>query len=222
MNTKNENMVLFKAIQDFQNGDGNKMIDIYERTKKYAYQLICQYVSGFKSQNIYTGDVYVLAEDIMQELYLCFFQNIAKFKNDNPKSIYKWISVVSYRMVLAVINKNKMEVLAFEKDEDFREDDTISVVEYDRTLLPEYALEDKELQKVVMEFIKTIPAVQAQTILLHFVGGLKYREIAEEMKVSLITVKTRIKKATDSLAQMINAYEGLTIVNSFMYNIFNN
>ena len=63
---------------------------------------------------------------------------------------------------------------------------------------------------MILDFINELPEAQAQTILLHFQGGMKYQEIADEMGVSLITVKTRMKKAKDSLEEIITKYEKKT------------
>ena len=213
-----EDQALFEAIEAYRNGHQEKATVIYEKTKKYTFNILHKEVERFKSQSILTGDAISITEDVMQDLYIDFFKNIAKFRNEDPRSIYKWISIVSHRMVLAYVDKNKMEVLQFEKDEDYREENDIwdsaeindSDMESDHEMLPEAALEDKEFRQIIMDFIQSLPEAQAQTILLHFRGGMKYQEIADEMGVSLITVKTRMKKAKDSLEEIINNYEKKT------------
>lgn len=60
------------------------------------------------------------------------------------------------------------------------------------------------------KFIERLPEAQAQTIFYHIYGGMKYQEIADTMGVSLITVKTRMRKAKDSLKVMIAEYEQKT------------
>lgn len=217
-NFQEEDQILFEAIEAYRNGDGGKATFIYESTKKYTYKIVHQEVERFKSQSILTGDAISITEDVMQDLYLNFFNNIAKFRNEDPRSIFKWISIVSHRMLLDYVDKNKMEVLQFEKDEDYREDNDIwdsseisdADLESSHELLPEAALEDKEFQQLILDFIQSLPEVQAQTVLLHFRGGMKYQEIADEMGVSLITVKTRMKKAKDSLEEIITKYEKKT------------
>lgn len=213
-----EDQALFEAIEAYRNGDGDKATVIYESTKKYTFQILHKEVERYKSQSMLTGDAISITEDVMQDLYLNFFNNIAKFRNEDPKSIFKWISVVAHRMLLDYVDKNKMEVLQFEKDDDFREENDIwdtseindSDMESHHELLPEAALEDKEFQQLILDFVQSLPEAQAQTVLLHFRGGMKYQEIADEMGVSLITVKTRMKKAKDSLEEIITKYEKKT------------
>lgn len=212
---ENEDLALFQAIKEFQEGNEEKATFIYEKTKKYTYRMIYQHVSRFKSQGIVSGDEISVAEDVMQELYIDFFKNIAKFRNEDPKSFYKWISIVSNRMVLKYVDKNKMEVLQYEQKEDFKEDRDIwdstemndDDLEGNREIIPEAALEDKEFQKLIMDFVQSLPEVQAQTVIYHFYSGMKYQEIADEMGVSLVTVKTRMKKAQDSLKEIVSNYE---------------
>ena len=215
---QDEDQILFEAIEAYRNGSEDKATDIYESTKKYTYKIVHQEVVRFKSLSVLAGDEVSITEDVMQDLYLNFFNNIAKFRNEDPRSIFKWITIVSHRMILDYVDKNKMEVLQFEKDGDFREENDIwdsseindSDMESNHELLPEEALEDKEFQQLILGFIQSLPEAQAQTVLLHFRGGLKYQEIADEMGVSLITVKTRMKKAKDSLEEIINMYEKKT------------
>ena len=217
-NFQNEDIALFEAIKEFQQGNEEKATYIYENTKKYTYRMIYQNVSRFKSQSVLTGDEGSIAEDVMQELYLDFFKNISKFRNEDPKSFYKWISVVSNRMVFKYVDKNKMEVLQCGQNEDFREDNDIwdatemndDDLERNHETLPEAALEDKEFQKLIMDFVQSLPEVQAQTVIYHFYSGMKYQEIADEMGVALITVKTRMKKAQESLKEIVTKYEKKT------------
>ena len=212
---KDEEQALFIAIKDFQQGNKNKATYIYENTKKYTYRLIYQQVSRLKNQGVLSGDENAITEDVMQELYLDFFKNIKTFRNEDQKSFYKWISIVANRMVLKYTDRNKMEILQYEKNDEFREEQDIwdssemddSDLNIDRTMIPEAALEDKEFQKLIMDFIQSLPDVQAQTVLYHFYSGMKYQEIADEMGVSLITVKTRMKKAQDALRKIVTQYE---------------
>lgn len=215
---QNEDIALFEAIKEFQQGNEEKATYIYENTKKYAYRMIYQNVSRFKHQGVLTGDESSIAEDVMQELYLDFFKNISKFRNEDPKSFYKWISIVSNRMVLKYVDKNKMEVLQCGQNEDFREDHDLwdatemsdDDLDQNHETLPEAALEDKEFQRLIMDFVQSLPEVQAQTVIYHFYSGMKYQEIADEMGVSLITVKTRMKKAQESLKEIVTKYEKKT------------
>jgi len=213
-----EDQILFEAIEAYKNGDRDKATVIYESTKKYTFNILHKAVEKCKSQGILTSDVISITEDVMQELYIVFFNDIANFRNEDPKSIFKWISVVAHRRLSTYVKENGTEVLQFEKNEDYREENDIwdsseindSDMESHHELLPEAALEDKEFRQLIMDFVQALPEAQAQTILLHFRGGMKYQEIADEMGVSLITVKTRMKKAKDSLEEIINKYEEKT------------
>ena len=217
MKVNESDIALFQAISDFQNGNKKMATYIYQNTKKYAYSVICRNVSKFKSQNLLMTDVNTATEDIMQELYIEFFQNIEKFKNENDKSFYKWIAIVANRMTLKYVDKNKMEVLQWEQSEEFREEreigdsvEELENLEENSDFIPESALENKEFKELLLQFVKNLPEEQTQTILYHIYGDMKYQEIADLMEVSLITVKTRMRKAKDSLREMICSYEEKT------------
>ncbi len=211
-----EEYVLYQAIKDFQNGNKEKATIIYENSKQYSYNIIYHQISKFISQNVISGDTKTIVEDIMQEVYMEFFKNIEEFRNEEPKSFYKWISVVANRKVLRYVDKNKMEVLQKEQKREFDEYDIGFNMEVEdeegnySEFIPDMVLEEKEFQKLMKKFVKKLPEEQAQTIFYHVYGGLKYQEIADIMGVSLITVKTRMRKAKDSLKEMILEYEKKT------------
>ena len=212
-----EKSILFEAINDFQNGDEDKATTIYKLSKQYCYSMIYHQVSKFIDQNILSGDTKAIIEDVMQELYMEFFKTISQFRNEEPNSFYKWIMVVANRMVLHYVDKNKMEVLQKEQHQEYGDEYDIKAFseltdeeEHNPEFIPDSALETKEFQKLMKQFIKRLPEEQAQTIIYHIYGGLKYQEIADVMGVSLITVKTRMRKAKDSLREMISGYEKKT------------
>ncbi len=212
-----EKSILFEAINDFQNGDEDKATTIYKLSKQYCYSMIYHQVSKFIDQDILSGDTKAIVEDVMQELYMEFFKNISQFRNEEPNSFYKWIMVVSNRMVLRYVDKNKMEVLQREQSQEYGDEYDIKAFsdiaedeEHNPEFIPDSALEKKEFRKLMKKFIRKLPEEQAETIIYHIYGGLKYQEIADIMGVSLVTVKTRMRKAKDSLKEMISDYEKKT------------
>lgn len=212
-----EKQALFEAITDYQNGNEDKATLIYKMSKRYSYSVIYRQVSKFIEQDIICGDIKEIVEDVMQELYMEFFKTVSQFRNEGPNSFYKWIMVVANRKVLRYVDKNKMEVLQKEQRQEYSDEYDVQVFseltdeeEHNPEFVPDSALETKEFQRLMKQFIKRLPEEQAQTIIYHIYGGLKYQEIADVMGVSLITVKTRMRKAKDSLREMMSGYEKKT------------
>lgn len=212
-----EKAILFRAIAEFQKGNEEKATLIYKMSKQYSYSVIYHQVIKFMNQNIISGDAKSIVEDVMQELYMEFFRTIFQFRNEDPNSFYKWIMVVSNRMVLRYVDKNKMEILQKELTQEYGDEydiktssDIADDEEHKQEFVPDIALEKKEFQRLMRKFIKKLPEAQAETIIYYIYGGLKYQEIADVMGVSLITVKTRMRKAKDSLREMISDYEKKT------------
>lgn len=212
-----EKSILFEAISEFQKGKEDHATLIYKMSKQYTYSVIYHQVMKFMDQNIIFGDAKSIVEDVMQEFYMEFFKTISTFRNEDPNSFYKWIMVVSNRMVLRYVDKNKMEVLQKELHQAYGDEydiQTSSEIADDEESNPEFvpdaALEKKEFRRLMKKFIKKLPKEQADTIVYHIYGGLKYQEIADIMGVSLITVKTRMRKAKDALREIISDYEKKT------------
>ena len=100
----------------------------------------------------------------MRELYMEFFKTISQFRNEEPNSFYKWIMVVANRMVLHYVDKNKMEVLQKEQHQEYGDEYDIKAFseltdeeEHNPEFIPDSALETKEFQKLMKQFIKRLP-----------------------------------------------------------------
>ena len=212
-----EKSLLYEAITDFQNGNKEKATIIYKMSKQYCYNIIYRKVLKFVEQGVLSGDTKTIVEDVMQELYMEFFKTVSQFRNEELNSFHKWIMVVANRMVLRYVDKNKMEILQKEQKQKYGEEYDVKTFlgtagdeESNPEFVPDSALEKKDFQRLMKKFIKKLPEEQAETIMYHIYGGLKYHEIADIMGISLITVKTRMRKAKDSLKVMISDYEKKT------------
>lgn len=213
---REEDNILFQAIEDYKNGDLSKGTLIYEQSCKFTYKKVWDIIE--REGGIPNRDEKEIIADIVQEVYYDFFKDVHKFENKYVGSFYSWVDSVAHRKWWRFANKNGKEVLQYKNSEEFVEDRDIwdlsdvndDDLEEKREFIPETALEDKEFQKTIMDLIQSLPMVQAQTIEYHFYYGMKYQEIADEMGVSLITVKTRMKKAKDSLKEAICDYEKKT------------
>ena len=63
-------------------------------------------------------------------------------------------------------------------------------------------LQDSERQQWVRESIARLPDALRQTLILAYHQDLKYREIAEILKIPVGTVKSRLHAALEKLQQM--------------------
>lgn len=131
----------------------------------------------------------LVAEDIVQEVFIRFW--------DNRQKLDVSVSVPAY-LTRAVVNgcKNYLEHIhvrqRYEQEYKAEKGEEEEEWEYD----PE---ELEALRERLNVFIDGLPEKCREIFLLACVEGLKYREVAERLEVSVNTVKTQVKSAYTKL-----------------------
>lgn len=127
----------------------------------------------------------LLAEDIVQEVFIRFW--------DNREKVEITLSVLAY-LTRSVVNscKNYLEHLKVHQryEQDYQKENTeeVEVMDYDEEELG-------QLRERLKVFIDGLPEKCREIFILACVEGLKYWEVAERLDVSVNTVKTQVKSA---------------------------
>ena len=151
---------LNNLIKLLQNGDMAVFDNIYHETKSVVYYAILNILKD-KS----------LSEDIMQDTYLKALEKIHTFK---PRYSFKsWIVMIARNLAINEYNRRKRE-LSFDPNKD------------------EYIFgsseSNSEKELIVKQMIEYLKEDEREIVLLHVVGDLKHREIAEIVNKPLGTV----------------------------------
>jgi len=118
-------------------------------------------------------------EDIVQDVFISFWQNRKEFTNSNDAKSYLYKSV-----------RNKC--LNFIRDEIVRKKRLQNSIVFTADI-EEFVIEEEVFNQLYQE-IKNLPNASQQVMLLAL-NGLKNEEIASELNISLNTVKTQKKIA---------------------------
>ena len=127
----------------------------------------------------------LVAEDIVQEVFIHFW--------DNRKKLEISLSVIAY-LTRSVVNgcKNYLEHLSvrqrYEQDYQHENQNLTERKEYDEEEL-------EQLRIRLRIFVDSLPGKCREIFILACIDGLKYREVAERLDVSVNTVKTQVKSA---------------------------
>ncbi len=166
---------LNQHVKRLQDGDMSVFDVIYHETKSVVYYTILGIVKD-KS----------LAEDIMQETYLKSLEKIHSFK---PRySFGSWLVTIARNMAFNEYNRRKRE-LSYDPNED----------EY--IFGQEESSSEKEL--LVREMLEYLDETEREVIVMHILGDMKHREIAETLKKPLGTVTWIYNKAINKLKDHI-------------------
>ena len=168
--------VIIKA----QCGDIGSFELIYKATAGFVYNIAHRVV--YNAQD---------AEEVTQEVFLTVYRKLKDFRLES--SLKTWI----YRIAVnCAINHSKKGAREKERQ-----------VEYQGNLNPWQLLNgspaDKHRNKEVVDMLlKVLNPDQRICVVLRSIEGLSYREIARTMRISINTVRSRLKRAREKLLAM--------------------
>ena len=148
----------------------------FESTFKKFYVPLCEFCYGIIGEKN-------ISEDVVQDTFLYFWKNRDSIKINTSLKSYLYSSVrngaLNYIKKQALERKHNPLIIEFiEELQNFNH--------YDEEL--------KSIQKI-KEVIEALPEQCRKIFLMSCIDGLKYKEIAEDLDISVNTVKTHISKA---------------------------
>lgn len=129
------------------------------------------------------------AEDVVQEVVVKIYNNLNALKSAD--SFDSWVYSVVTNHCYSFLRKDIKRKNGITNDENAEldvQDDSIEVI-------PHKSLEEDEFVKYMATIIKKLPSERQQCFHLHYYDGLKYREIADILELSIHTVGSHIKRA---------------------------
>ncbi|MDR2292650.1 MAG: RNA polymerase sigma factor [Prevotellaceae bacterium] len=133
---------------------------------------------------------YHIAQDIVQDVFLKFFQNKKKLRSVKNIKTYLMKSIsnacVDYKRKYGKIKIENIEFINSNiADDEKNNEEKMCIVEFIR----------------IEDLLSELPAEQAEVIKLKFVDGLNFVESAGILNVSVNTVKSRYRYGIDKLKQ---------------------
>lgn len=159
-------------IRQLRSGNMDLFDDFYELTKKQVYVAI---INIIKNKTI--------CEDIMQDTYLKFLNNIHKYKDKT--NVIAFIVTIARNLAINEYNKNKREV------------------HYDLSLYEEEIVSKTEETPLLDLVYETLSGIELEVFILHVIDDLKHREIAKIMKKPLGTITWIYNKALKKMKEKV-------------------
>lgn len=158
---------LNKLVKQLQNGNLDVFDAIYFETKSFVFYTILNVVKD-----------YSLAEDLMQDTYLKALEKIHSFK---PSYSFKsWIVQVAKNLAINEYNRRK-KVQSFDPSEN------------DVIFGTEESTSEKKL--IAEEMLNSLDEFEREIVIMHVIGDLKHREIAELLDKPLGTITWTYQQA---------------------------
>ncbi|MGJ8761148.1 MAG: RNA polymerase sigma-70 factor [Polaribacter sp.] len=158
------------------------------------------------SANRYVSD-FSVSEDIVQEVFVYIWEHSEKIEIKTSLKAYLFVMVKNRCL-------NHLKSIKITDNQDY--------IEYSRSLIDRVEIlnfteENNTLYLKVLAIVDEMPLKMQKIFKLKFIEDYKYNEIAEELNISLNTVKTQLKRArvkiNNSLMIMLFC---LIIINDFL------
>jgi RNA polymerase sigma-70 factor, ECF subfamily len=146
------------------------------------------------------------AENLIQDVYLNFWENRHKVEKDN--SVKSYLFTIAYNSAISIIRKKARESVFIEYLRSLQEinEEPVNV-----------ELEYRELTNRLDEIIQALPLRQKEVYLLHKVEGLKYSEIADRLNISVNTIENHMSRALKTIRDKLGNYSLIAILFWYLF-----
>ena len=184
--TIEEEQQIIKKVLD---GDGNAFEDLVLGNQKNVYNLALKMTNNEED-----------ALDISQEAFLKAYRQLDSFRGESKFSV--WLYRMTYNLCIDFIRKRpKSNIISLSFEDESGEAQEFEIP--DLRSLPEDSVYRKELRQTIAESINELGSKHREILVMREITGMSYTEIAETLKVNEGTVKSRLARARESLANIL-------------------
>jgi RNA polymerase sigma-70 factor (ECF subfamily) len=149
-----------------------------------------------------------IAEDLAQETFLRVYRSAPRYK---PLAKFTtWLYRISANLCINELNKGKLRrAVSLDEPAGSNPDGTRIVERIAADVkAPMTEAEIREAHRLVEEAIKRLPEDQRTTLVMVEYHNLSYRDIADILGVTVSAIKMRVKRARETLRDMLKLLEG--------------
>ena len=145
------------------------------------------------------------AEDLVQEVFIRVYRHIHRF--DTSKKFSTWVYTIASNLAKNELrNRSRNPLVLFQTITGDREEDDRPLQFEDRTSRPDDLFQKRHLRQVVEDTVSKLPEHHRQVFVLRELEGKSYEEIADITKCNLGTVKSRLNRARNAFAAIIEPW----------------
>jgi RNA polymerase sigma-70 factor, ECF subfamily len=142
------------------------------------------------------------AEDLVQEVFIRVYRHLHRF--DRSKKFSTWIYTIASNLAKNELrNRARNPLVFFQAIRRHWQDDDRPLQFEDLTSRPDDLYQKRHLRELVEAAVARLPAHHRQVFVLRELEGKSYEEIAEITRCNLGTVKSRLNRARNSFAAII-------------------
>lgn len=165
-----------ELIREIQKGKKEYISAVAEKYYDDVYRF-CLYQSGNPDDSY----------DLAQETFLKFIRYLDGYRYRNLKGYLLTIAMNLCRDYFNQAERKKRAGCSWEEMEFFHAPESV----------------EREVSLSLKEALTRLPDMQREAVVLFYVYGYKYREIAKMTETELSTVKSRVRQGTEKLRRML-------------------
>ncbi|MCL2365310.1 MAG: sigma-70 family RNA polymerase sigma factor [Defluviitaleaceae bacterium] len=178
MNERSYEM-LNQLVQQVQSGNPQAFNEIYQRCSGYV-SFVCAKICDSKED----------VEEIVQDTFITAFKKVDDLRGETLIPYLRTIAVhASFRK-----HKANNRRLAYTTEEM-----PVDLQELNQNLLPEAAMQNKELRKILINEIDKLPRQQREAMFLFYYADIPAKQIAESMEVPIGSIYTALTRARQTI-----------------------
>jgi RNA polymerase sigma-70 factor (ECF subfamily) len=142
------------------------------------------------------------AEDLVQEVFVRVYRHLGRF--DRSKKFSTWIYTIASNLAKNELrNRSRNPLVLFTSMTNGWEDEERPLEFEDPTSRPDDLFRKRHVKELVDSSVAQLPSHHREVFVLREIEGRSYEEIAEITHCNLGTVKSRLNRARNSFAEII-------------------
>ncbi len=186
-------MISTETITAAQKGDKSAVNEILIECQNEAFTIAMSFVHNEQD-----------AQDIVQEAFIHLFKKIETLRS--PEAFHAWFKVIIVNECKTFFKKKKPDTVYAEDMEDFSEVFNTTKGDYTE-ILPLENIDRKATSKIVFDIVDHLPEKCKTVVIMRYYADMSLLEIAEQLEISINTVKSRLSYARGKIESSVKAYE---------------
>ncbi len=143
------------------------------------------------------------ANDIFQETFVKVISSLRENRYNEKGKFIGWVMRIAHNLIIDHFRKdNKNQVIPGENEEY----NLFNVIRFSDTKNVENKIIDTQIRNKVKSLIDLLPEEQKEIVILRHFVGMNFKEIAEELDISINTALGRMRYALINLRKIIKKY----------------
>ncbi|MCG9968028.1 sigma-70 family RNA polymerase sigma factor [Pelotomaculum terephthalicicum JT] len=178
-------------IERSKNGDMDAFEQLVHRYENKVYTVAYRFIGNHAD-----------ASDLAQDTFLRLYHALPSFRGES--SFMTWLYRITANVCRDEIRRRqKYHFVSLDNETENNGDHIMSRVS-GRTPSPEEVVEQKEFNGMIQECIDSLNKEHRLILIMREVQGFSYEEIADILKCSLGTVKSRLSRARQAFKEKFN------------------